>query len=92
MGMCTKHIDVKYHFSRELVENRYLDVRYVKSEKNYIDLTTKNVGNEILERLFTKGVQVGNIVTKRENVGPMGIQQMYGTEDEVHHFSYDVPS
>ncbi len=90
--MCTKHIDVKYHFSRELVENRYLDVRYVKSEKNYMDLTTKNVGNEILERLFTKGVQVGNIVTKRENFGPMGIQQMYGTEDEVRHFSYDVPS
>ena len=43
VGMRTKHIDVKYHFIRDLVADNYLDLRYVKSEDNYADLMTKNV-------------------------------------------------
>jgi hypothetical protein len=69
VGMRTKHIDVKYHFIRDLVADNYLDLRYVRSEDNYADLMTKNVSNEVFERLFLRGVQLGTIVTKRENVG-----------------------
>ena len=87
VGMRTKHIDIKYHFIRELIGRNFLDIRYVRSEDNYADLTTKNVGNEIFDKLFNKGIQVGNIVTKRENVGrTSGVS----TGNGVRRFTYDV--
>ena len=87
VGMRPKHIDIKYHFIRELIGRNYLDIRYVRSEDNYADLTTKNVGNEIFDKLFSRGIQVGNIVTKRENVGRTGD---VSTGNEVRRFTYDV--
>ena len=90
VGMRTKHIDVKYHFIRDLVADNFLDIRYVRSEDNYADIMTKNVSNEIYERLFLRGLQVGNIVTKRENVG----RTSNGSTGDgaVRRFTYDVPS
>ena len=88
VGMRTKHIDIKYHFIRELIGRNFLDIRYVRSEDNYADITTKNVGNEIFDKLFTNGIQVGNIVTKRENVGRTAD---VSTGNEVRRFTYDVP-
>ena len=87
VGMRTKHIDIKYHFIRELIGRNFLDIRYVRSEDNYADITTKNVGNEIFDKLFTNGIQVGNIVTKRENVGRTAY---VSTGNEVRRFTYDV--
>ena len=69
VGMRTKHIDVRYHFIRDLVRDNFLDLRYVTSEDNYADIMTKNVSSEVYERLFLRGVQDGYIDTKRENVG-----------------------
>ena len=69
VGMRTKHIDVKYHFIRDLIKDKYLDLVYVRSKDNYADLMTKNVGKDTLEKLFSNGMQVGCIETKRENVG-----------------------
>ena len=40
----TKHIDVKYHFVREYVEEGIVKVIFVKSEDNDADLWTKNLG------------------------------------------------
>ena len=90
VGMRTKHIDVKYHFIRDLVADNFLDIRYVKSEDNYADIMTKNVSNEVYERLFLRGLQVGNIVTKRENVGRMSNGST--GDGAVRRFTYDVPS
>ena len=50
IGMRTKHIDVRYHFVRDLVKDDYLELIYVHSEENYADLMTKNVGTDIFER------------------------------------------
>lgn len=69
VGMRTKHIDVKYHFVRDLLKENFLELIYVRSEDNYADLMTKNVSKEILYKLFVSGIQVGVIETKRENVG-----------------------
>ena len=69
VGMRTKHIDVKYHFVRDLIQNKYLDIMYVRSEDNYADLMTKNVNRETHERLFLEGIQKGVIEIRRENVG-----------------------
>ena len=69
VSMRTKHIDVRYHFIRDLVQENMLNIVYVRSEENYADIMTKNVSVEIFNRLFVRGVQSGIIETKGENVG-----------------------
>jgi ribonuclease HI len=39
----TKHIDIKYHFVRNLVESGVVDIIYVPTENNVADLFTKAV-------------------------------------------------
>src|SRR5210317_2162293 len=39
----TKHIDVKYHYIRELREQGFIEPVYVKSEDNNADIETKNL-------------------------------------------------
>jgi hypothetical protein len=46
----TKHMNSKYHFVRELIENGTVKVEFIRSENNYHDIFTKNLGRE----LFTK--------------------------------------
>ena len=41
----------------------------IGTDDNYADIMTKNVSKDILTKLFTEGVQCGNIVIERENVG-----------------------
>jgi len=43
-GARTKHIDIKYHFIREQVENGTVEIIFVRSEENDADIFTKNVG------------------------------------------------
>lgn len=42
----TKHIDLKYHFIREKIENKILDVKYCKTELMVADVLTKPVSKE----------------------------------------------
>ncbi|KAH8241673.1 hypothetical protein KR038_004769, partial [Drosophila bunnanda] len=37
----SKHIDIKYHFSREQIENNIISIEYIPSEKQLADLFTK---------------------------------------------------
>jgi Reverse transcriptase (RNA-dependent DNA polymerase) len=45
-GERTKHIDMKYHFIREQVENGLVEIKFVRSEDNVADIFTKNLGGE----------------------------------------------
>jgi hypothetical protein len=47
----TKHIDVRYHFLREHVEDGRIVFDYVQSARQLADILTKNVRVETLERL-----------------------------------------
>lgn len=69
VSMRTKHIDVRYHFIRDLVEEGLLKLEFVGTDENYADIMTKNVSKDILRKLFAEGVQSGDIVIERENVG-----------------------
>jgi hypothetical protein len=40
----TKHIDVKYHYTREMVESKKINLEYCKSEDNVADILTKPLG------------------------------------------------
>ena len=68
VGGRTKHIDTRHHFIRELVEKKVIQVTFIRSEKNYADVLTKNV----IDRIFTphaKAMIYGVVSGWREDVG-----------------------
>jgi hypothetical protein len=40
----SKHIDIRYHFIREVVEDGYVDVTFIDGAENPADMLTKNLG------------------------------------------------
>jgi hypothetical protein len=42
----TKHIDVRFHFIREVIKNGEVDIKYVESRKNVADVLTKELSKE----------------------------------------------
>ena len=48
----TKHIDVRYHFIRELVEAGVIKIEYVNTKDNIADALTKNLSSEQFEKLL----------------------------------------
>ena len=45
MEIRTKHIDVKYHYIREVVERGDIEVYYIDGNDNPADMFTKNLGH-----------------------------------------------
>ena len=45
-GGRTKHIDVRHHFVRELVERRDFSVQFTESSSQHADMLTKPLGLE----------------------------------------------
>jgi hypothetical protein len=45
-GERTKHIDMKYHFIREQIQNGLVEVKFLRSKENHADIFTKNLGSE----------------------------------------------
>ena len=56
----TKHIDVRYNFVREFVEDEFIKIIFVKSKENHADIFTKNTNREVFEK------HVENFVGKDE--------------------------
>ena len=50
MGQRTKHVDVRYHFVREFVEDGMVKIVFVKSAENKADLFTKNLSGGLFEK------------------------------------------
>ena len=45
-GGRTKHIDVRYHFIRELVKHKVIAIKYTESRNQHADILTKAIGAE----------------------------------------------
>ena len=62
----TKHIEVKYHFIREKIEDKTIRVQYLPTEEMPADCLTKAVGPAILQRAkpIIFGVQNDNKIVK----------------------------
>ncbi|XP_071575148.1 uncharacterized protein [Temnothorax nylanderi] len=55
----TKHIDIKYHYIREKVENREIDVVFVPTEAQLADMFTKALSrNRFIELCTNLGISV----------------------------------
>jgi transposase InsO family protein len=59
----TKHIDIRHHFIREMVESQVIDVQYVCSEEMLADLLTKGVSRD----RHVKLCKLMNLVRKSSN-------------------------
>jgi hypothetical protein len=44
------HVDTRYHFVREFIEDGFLKIKFVRSVENDSDLFTKNVNQELYEK------------------------------------------
>ena len=62
-GARTRHVDTRWHFVRELVEDKFIEVVFVKSEENKSDLFTKNLSGELFDK------HVDDFVWDRKSVG-----------------------
>ena len=57
----SKHIDTKYHYIRECVEEKRIGVKYVSTEDQLADILTKSLGRlKFLEMRDRIGVQAVN--------------------------------
>jgi len=56
----TKHIDTRYHFVREYIEEGKVKIIFVKSEENEADIMTKNLGNELYNKHVNKIFNIDN--------------------------------
>jgi hypothetical protein len=53
-GIRTCHIDTRYHFVREHVEDGLIKIVFVKSSTNDADMIRKNAGKEAYEKYVNK--------------------------------------
>jgi hypothetical protein len=49
-GPRMKHVDIRYHFVRDLIEDGVVEVTFVRSEENDSDVFTKNLGEELFKK------------------------------------------
>jgi hypothetical protein len=60
-GPRMKHVDIRYHFVRDLIEEGIIEVAFVKSEENDSDVFTKNLGEELFKKHTKKFMTVFSI-------------------------------
>ena len=53
----SRHIDIRYHFIREFVDNGIVKIMFVKSENNKADPFTKNLNKESLDRKLSSSLK-----------------------------------
>jgi hypothetical protein len=46
----TKHIDIRYHFIREHIDNGMISIKFVRSEDNTADIMTKDLSGELFHK------------------------------------------
>ncbi len=63
----TKHIDVRHHFIRDLIREKSLELKFVKSENNPADIMTKNTNRELF-LLHQHQLLTGTLPCWREDV------------------------
>ena len=61
VGQRTKHIDTRYHFVREYVEDGILKIVYVQSEDNEDEILTKNVDSKTYWRHSQEFMRYGEV-------------------------------
>ncbi|KAI2496764.1 GAG-pre-integrase domain [Fragilaria crotonensis] len=83
VGARTKHIDVRAHFIRELEDNGYLNVQFIRSEENAADILNKNCP-EKLHTKHAKNIRDGTLDCWREDVEDSRLLDKSSTGETVN--------
>ena len=71
VGICTKHIDIFHNFLRYMVEEKDIDIRYIRSEDNPADILTRNTSGSDFARHMKRIIEIELwylVDTGRDNV------------------------
>ena len=75
----TKHIDVRHHFIRGLIENKVADVKFVKSRSNPSDIMTKTVKEDLFIK-HEKSINSGSIIYNAKELCIDDDEEIYETK------------
>jgi hypothetical protein len=73
----TKHIDIKHHYMRDLLGDKRLDIRFMRSEDNSSDIFTKNTSRDLHETHTTK-IRDGTLDCWKEDVKTDATVKQFG--------------
>jgi hypothetical protein len=59
-GVCTSHVETRYHFIQEHIEDDFIKIVFLKSCENDADLFTKNVSKDTYNKHVSKFLGKGN--------------------------------
>jgi hypothetical protein len=63
----TKHIDVRHHYIRDLIKDKKLELKFIKSEDNPADIMTKNTNRDLFWK-HQHNILTGHLPCWREDV------------------------
>jgi len=65
-----KHVDIKYHYVRNALQDRLFELRYVNTDKQVADYLTKNLnGNKLKELVNLSGIRQVGPQNKKSTMG-----------------------
>ena len=91
VGILTKHINIRHHFLRDMAEEKYIDIQYIRSEENPAYIMTKNTLEADFARHMrrtTEGYLWEFVDTGRENVMKTGVKDDVITRDKTEYSSH----
>jgi len=62
----TKHVDIRYHYVREFIQDGFLEVKFVKTTENVSDGFTKNLNGELYDKHKEKFIQDKRTLNEEE--------------------------
>jgi hypothetical protein len=78
IGARTKHIDVKHHHVKDMLQAGELELLFVKSEENFADLMTKNV-REGIHSLLSGPLMNGTMATAFDGCDEEDVKNLVAT-------------
>nr|GFD21962.1 retrovirus-related Pol polyprotein from transposon TNT 1-94 [Tanacetum cinerariifolium] len=79
----SKHIDIRYHFIKEQVENGVIELYFINTEYQLADLFTKALGRDRIEFLINK--------LGMRSFTPKTLKQLMNEEDEEWWYLFTYP-
>jgi hypothetical protein len=76
----TKHIDIRHHYMRDLLTEKRMDVRFLKSGDNSSDICTKNTPRDIQEK-HTEKIKTGMLDCWKEDVKTDATVKQFGNDN-----------
>jgi hypothetical protein len=76
----TKHIDIRHHYMRDLLMEKRMDIRFIRSEDNSSDICTKNTPRDLHEKHSTM-IRDGTLQCWKEDVKTDATVKQYGNDN-----------